>query len=174
MPRGNDGRRIFVRNADREGFLVRLEKVTKRHGWLVYGYCLMDNHAHFVVQISDGGLSEGMQELLGGYARWWNREHGHVGHLFRNRFKDVPVKSQDQLLVTLRYIDLNPVAARMKFRPEQWPWSSYRAHIGLSHPPRFLANAEFLKLWGSTPDKARTAYARFVDQGRFSVSDTEG
>ena len=50
-----------------------------------------------------------------------------------------------QLLTTASYIDLNPVRAKLCFRPEQWPWSSYRAHVGLEHPSRLLANAEFLK-----------------------------
>jgi REP element-mobilizing transposase RayT len=64
-PRGNDGRAIFLGDADRSRFLVRLGLVAARYEWLVFGYCLMTNHAHLLVQVPEAGLSEGMRELLG-------------------------------------------------------------------------------------------------------------
>jgi hypothetical protein len=113
-----------------------------------------------------------MQELLSRYACYWNQRHGHTGHLFRNRFYSKRVSGEAQFLNTACYIDLNPVAARLRQRPDQWRWSSYRAHAGLGHPPRFLANAEFLKLVGATPEKAKAAYRRYVFETRKAVSDT--
>jgi putative transposase len=171
-PRGNNGREIFLKDADRKDFLLRLEFTVSRFAWIVYGYCLMDNHVHLLVEVPECGLSEGMQELLGGYSQARNKRYGHFGHLFVNRFNGKPVRDDSHLLSTTRYIDLNPVAAGMKERPEQWKWSSYRAHVGLDHPARFLANAEFLKLFGSTPDGARKAYRRFVAEGLEAGSDT--
>jgi putative transposase len=92
--RGNDGRLIFLDDPDCERFILLLEEVTWRYGWLVLGYCLMTNHVHLLVKVPREGLSEGMQELLGGYACWWNRRHGHTGHLFRNRFYSKQVRGQ--------------------------------------------------------------------------------
>jgi REP element-mobilizing transposase RayT len=169
-PRGNDGRDIFLEDPDRVQFLLRLGRVAREHLWLVYGYCLMTNHVHFLVQIAEDGLSAGMQELLGGYARWWNLEHGHYGHLFHNRFHATSVRSERHLIASARYVDLNPVRANVRRHPEQWPWSSYRAHVGLAHPARFLANNEFLELLGPTPNQAKKAYRRFVHEGRVLVS----
>jgi len=114
-----------------------------------------------------------MQGVLGGYARFWNRRHGHAGHLFRNRFSMVDVATERHLLAAARYIDLNPVRAGMTADPEGWEWSSYRSHVGLDHGPRFLSLAEFLPLFGSTPAKARSAYLRFVKNGSGLVSDTD-
>jgi REP-associated tyrosine transposase len=142
-----------------------LTRVARKYGWTVFGYCQMSNHFHLLLQVADGGLSEGMQELLGKYARSWNEAHGHSGHLFRNRFRSVTVVSDRQLAVNARYIDLNPVRARMKFRPEQWHWSSYRAHLGLDHTPPFLASGELLRRFGPTPKAARRAYRQFVEDG---------
>ncbi len=171
-PRGNDGRDIFVDDADRAHFLGRVARVVRKYGWIVLGYCLMDNHFHAVVLVPEGNLSAGMQELLSGYARWWNDRHGHFGHLFRNHFDHRSVRSQRHLIATIRYIDLNAAKAGMVAHPEDWPYSSYRAHVGLEHPLSFLAQNEFLKLMGPTPDKARGAYRRFVREGRVPVSDT--
>jgi putative transposase len=171
-PRGNDGRRIFLDDHDRRVYLQLLERVTRKYRWQVLGYCLMTTHTHLLVQVPDANLSPGMQELSGEYSRRWNRKHDHFGHLFQNRFPYRPVLSERHLVAAARYIDLNPVVVRLAFRPEQWEWSSYRAHVGLAHPPSFLALSAFLPLFGPTPAKARRAYKRFVQEGRALVSDT--
>ena len=171
--RGNDGRLIFLDDVDCERFISLLEDVAWRYGWLVLGYCLMSNHIHLLVKVPHEGLSEGMQELLSGYACWWNQRHGHTGHLFRNRFYSKQVRGEAQLLSTACYIDLNPVAAGLKSRPEQWRWSSYRAHIGLEHPNPLLATAEFWALVGPTPEKARSLYRRLVTSRLKPVSDAD-
>jgi len=178
-PRGNDRRAIFgdETEIDRRRHLALLERTVRKHGWTVFAYCQMTNHFHLLVQVPEGNLSVGMQELLGEYSRFWNSTHGRTGHLFANRFHSEPVLSDRHLVATARYIDLNPVRARMRFRPEQWPWSSYRALVGVDHAPPFLATSALLRLFGPTPAKARLAYRRFVREGRGSdgrvpVSDT--
>jgi len=133
----------------------------------------MTNHFHLLVRVGEKGLSGGMQAILGDYARFWNRRHGHAGHLFRNRFSMVDVLTEGHLLSSARYIDLNPVRAGMTTRPEEWPWSSYRSHAELEHGPRFLSLAELLPLFRKTPTRSREAYRRFVEKGLRRVSDTD-
>jgi putative transposase len=171
-PIGNDGRRIFVDDHDRGHLLGLIERTTRQHRWIVLGYCLMTNHFHVLLRVGESGLSAGMQAILGDYSRFWNRRHGHAGHLFRNRFSMVDVLSDRHLLASARYIDLNPVRAGMRKAPEDWPWSSYRSHVGLDHSPRFLSLSEFLPLFGSTPAEACSTYRRFVQEGLGPVSDT--
>ena len=171
-PLGNDGRRIFLDDHDRRVYLQLLERVTRKYSWRVLGYCLMENHTHLLVQLVDANLSPGMQELSSEYSRRWNRKHGHCGHLFRQRFTFRPVVSERHLIAAARYIDLNPVVVRTNFRPEQWVWSSYRAHVGLVHPPPFLDLSAFLPLFGRTPAAAHAAYKSYVEEGRALVSDT--
>jgi REP element-mobilizing transposase RayT len=170
--RGNDGRAIFIDDVDRRRHLALLSRAATRHRWLVFGYCQMTNHFHLALQLRDDELSAGMQELLTGYAREWNRRHGHTGHLFRSRFESSPILSERHLVATVRYVDLNPVRAGMKARPELWPWSSYRSHAGLEHAPQFLALGAFHALLGPTPVQARRVYKRFVRDGLVPVSDT--
>src|SRR6185437_13270036 len=85
IPTGNDGRPLFVDDVDRQQLLRRATAVLPAHGVTVLGYCLMTNHAHFLVRCGEPGLSRPMQVLFGGYARWWNGRHEHTGHLHRNR-----------------------------------------------------------------------------------------
>jgi putative transposase len=171
-PRGNDGRDIYVDELDRRRHLALLERASRKYGWVVFSYCQMTNHFHLLLQVPNDGLSRGMQEVQSEYARFWNSRHGHTGHVFRNRFECEAVLSERHLIATARYVVLNPVRARMKFRPEQWRWSAHRALLGLDHAPSFLAVSAFLELFGPTPAQARKAYRRFVQEGHGSVSDT--
>ncbi len=67
-----------------------------------------------------------------GLTQAYNRRHAKVGHLFQGRFKAILVDRDAYLLAVCRYVDLNPVRAKMVADPAQWPWSSYRAHAGLT------------------------------------------
>jgi REP element-mobilizing transposase RayT len=169
--RGNDGRPIFLDETDFERFMIHLDRVAWRYGWEILGYCFMTNHIHLLVRVPLGGLSEGMQELLSGYTAFWNHRHGHTGHLFRQRFFSKKIKDESQFLVTACYIDLNPVTARLCRRPENWKWSSYRAHVGSADPPAFLAVEEFLNLVGPTPPEARVSYRGRILEALNAVSD---
>jgi hypothetical protein len=113
-----------------------------------------------------------MQRLLTEYAHYWNKEHGHTGHVFRNRFTCKPVLTDSHLLNTARYIDLNPYRAQgMVERPEDWPWSSLRAHLGLEYRWAFHSADSVLRCLSTVPQLARREYERFVREGQ-RVSDT--
>jgi putative transposase len=169
--RGNDGREIFLDESDFERMTIHIDRVAWKYSWELLGYCLMTNHIHLLVRVPELGLSEGMQELLSGYASFWNHRHGHTGHLFRNRFFSKKVRREGQLVATACYIDLNPVTAGLCRRPEHWKWSSYRSHVGLEEPPVFLANDTFLELLAATREKGRASYRRRVLDLRNAVSD---
>ncbi len=75
-------------------------------------------------------LSLLMGHINGVYTQTYNRRHHKVGHLFQGRFKAILVDSDAYLLEVCRNVDLNPVRARMVPKPQDWAWSSYRAHLG--------------------------------------------
>jgi REP element-mobilizing transposase RayT len=166
VPKGNDGRPIVVDDRDRRDLLVRIDAAAETYGATFLGYCLMDNHLHCLVISGADGLSEFFQVVLGGYSRGWNRRHDHEGHRFRNRVFAVEVKTEAHAWNAARYIDMNPVVADAVTRPDDWAWSSFRAHAGIEPPPRFLDIAEFLTYFGTRPQSARQSYLRFVDEWR--------
>jgi REP element-mobilizing transposase RayT len=164
--RGNYRRAIFRRVRDRYRFLDFFGEAVERLGWICYAYCLMRNHFHMLFETPDGNISEGMQRFNGHYSRYFNAVHGRIGHLFQGRFHTVLVEKESQLLEVCRYVVLNPVRAGLCARPEDYPWGSYRATVGLETAPRFLSVNKVLSLFGEDPLKARMAYARFVSEGR--------
>jgi putative transposase len=142
--RGNNKQPIFDDDRDREFFLVILHRVARRYGWLFYAYCLMGNHYHLVMQISEAGISRGMCELNTAYAATYNIRHGRVNHLFGRRFWSELITTDAYLLGACRYVVQNPVRAGICTACEDWKWSSYRATVGLATPEPFLAVADVL------------------------------
>jgi putative transposase len=163
--RGNDKQPIFVDDHDRLLLLLLLQRLAKKYAWTVYAYCLMTNHYHVLLQLSRGGLSRGMCELNGGYAASFNGRHGRTNHVFGRRFWSDLIEDDSHLLAACRYVVLNPVRAGLRREPEAWPWSSYRACIGLEHPRGALATGELLALFGQTPARAHHAFRRYVSEG---------
>jgi putative transposase len=83
-----------------------------------------------------------MRHVNGVYSQMYNRRHGKVGHLFQGRFKAILVDRDAYLLEVCRYVELNPVRAKMVVRPADWAWSSYLAHTAQVTSPPWLNTAE--------------------------------
>ena len=123
---------LSLDDADRVEWLAVLAEGLDRFQATAYAYCRMGNHYHVVMQTHRPNLSRLMRHVNGVYTLRYNRRHGKVGHLFQGRFKAVLVDQESYFLEVCRYVDLNPVRARMVRRPREWAWSSYRAHAGHS------------------------------------------
>lgn len=160
--RGNERRDIFFSDEDRYAFLAYLEATVARFGWSVTAWVLMTNHFHLVVQTPEANLSKGMQWLEGSFAAWINKRHRRSGHLFGGRFKAVLIEKDTYFANVLRYVVLNPVAAKMVSRPEAYRWSSYRATAGLDEAPAWLDVESALAWWGGPGEFEQSAYRQFV------------
>jgi len=62
------------------------------------------------------------------YTRRINFRNGWRGHLWQERFHSF-VMDEQYLLATVRYVELNPVKAKLCRQPADWRWSSALAHM---------------------------------------------
>jgi putative transposase len=164
MLRGNGGQNIFSSDEDRCHLYLLLQEGTERFGYRVHGFCLMTNHLHLAIQVSDIPLSCGMQNLAFRYTRWVNRREGRVGHLFQGRYKAILVERDTYLLELVRYIHLNPLRAGLVDDPRRYPWSGHCAYIGAETLP-WLTTQWVLGQFARRVDTARRRYDAFVREG---------
>ncbi len=161
--RGNARMIIFKDDSDRRRFLLLLARAADWLGVTCHAYCLMNNHYHLVATTSRPNVSKVMKHVNGTYAQWWNARHDRLGHVFQGRFGAQIIQPESYFLAACRYIVLNPVRAGMVKRPDDWPWSSYRATAGLAARPALLRPELLLSHFGSrSPDLAIRRYREFV------------
>jgi putative transposase len=136
--RGDRRETIYRDDEDRDTQLTVIAQAMARFDAQVLAYCLMGNHFHLVLYTRQANLSRLMRQVNGVYTQAFNRRHGLVGHLFQGRFKAILVDRDAYLLSLCRYVERNPVAAGIVSAPEDWPWSSCRAHLGQAATPPWL------------------------------------
>lgn len=129
--RGNGKEDIFFEDNDYFFYLKRLKDNLQKHEVKLLCYCLMPNHIHLLVkQEKEQPIFKFISSLHTSYAKYVNKKHDRVGHLFQDRFKQVIVENEEQLLHLTRYIHLNPVIGGLVEKPEDFAWSSFKEYIG--------------------------------------------
>jgi putative transposase len=130
--RGNRRQPTFFSDADYELYLRLIRHWCRKSGTSVWAWCLMPNHVHLVlVPTHEDGLRAALAPAHRSYTWEVNLRQGWRGHLWQSRFASFPME-EAHLHVCLRYVELNPVRAGLAERPEDWPWSSARTHLGLA------------------------------------------
>jgi REP element-mobilizing transposase RayT len=163
--RGCYGRTLFHDVLEHEIFLEMYGRVSRKYKWTTLAWVLMKNHHHFIIELHEGRLSEGMRELHGGYSRWLHEIYDQTrqGHLFRHGFFARELASDADVITACSYVDLNPVKRRPQATLDEPAWSGLRATIGLAHARRFHQPSALLELFDSDPPAARAAYRGHVE-----------
>ena len=126
--RGNRRQKTFFCTDDYLTYLDFIEAALPDAECEIWAYCLMPNHVHFVlVPRHPSGLALLFKEAHRRYTRKINLRENWRGHLWQERFHSF-VMDEPHLNATVRYVELNPVAAGLCEKPEDWRWSSVHAH----------------------------------------------
>ena len=129
--RGNRREDIFFSEKDYSIYLEWLNEYCQKHQVKVLAYCLMTNHLHLILKpSSEEGLQKVLKPLHMRYAQRINKEKGWKGHLWQGRFFSSAL-DEAYTWSAIRYVERNPVRARMVVKAEDYMWSSAAAHCGL-------------------------------------------
>jgi putative transposase len=128
--RGNEGRKVYFSKSDYDKFADYLKRGKEKYRYLLHGYVLMTNHYHLLIETPLPNLNRVMHYLNSSYTNYINLKRNHRGHLFQGRYQAILVDRESYLLELSRYLHLNPVRAKIVERPEDYPYSSYRAYMG--------------------------------------------
>jgi len=126
--RGNRRMETFFRDEDYQAYLALMAEWCRKCNVTIWAYCLMPNHVHFIaVPEAEEGLRLAIGEAHRRYSAMINRRQKWTGHLWQGRFSSFPM-DETYLLAAVKYIEMNPVRARLASDPYAWQWSSARAH----------------------------------------------
>ncbi|MFW5453785.1 transposase [Thioalkalivibrio sulfidiphilus] len=155
MNRGAGRRTVFNTDAERMYFLSLLADTHARFNAEWHAYCLMGNHYHLLLRTPEANMQRIMRHVNGVYTQYFNRCEDLDGPLFRGRYKAVLVDAQSHWLELSRYIHRNPLQAGLVDDLADYPWSSYRAYVGLDPTPDWLQTGYVLGAIGKRRVHAR-------------------
>lgn len=156
VQRGNDRQPCFLADTDRIRYLQDLRDITRREYCTVHAYVLMDNHVHLLVTpMAPGQIGRLMQALGRGYVRYVNDRYRRTGTLWEGRYKACPVIDDGYVLRCQRYIELNPLRARIVADPGDYRWSSHRGAALAEPDPLVHPHRAWLALGPDQPTRQR-------------------
>ncbi|HMB95961.1 MAG TPA: transposase, partial [Tepidisphaeraceae bacterium] len=126
LNRGNNRQRIFRKPADFAAF-VQLLIDGKQHADVdLLAYCLMNNHFHLaLIPRRDRDLAAYLSWVTNTHVKRYRAHYPDTsGHLYQGRYKSFVVEEDSHLLSLLRYIEANPLRAKLVDRAQDWRWSS--------------------------------------------------
>ncbi|MDR5658543.1 transposase [Serpentinicella sp. ANB-PHB4] len=157
MIRGINRSNIYSDEVDKNKFIEILMKTKEETKFELYAYCLMDNHAHFLLKENEVTISTIMKKVCGTYGAWFNQRHNRVGHVFQDRFKSETVETEAYLIEVAKYILNNPVKAKIVENPTNFKWSSYKEYTNKST----LTDTEFLlSIYHTNKRKAKELFRK--------------
>ena len=161
ITRGNNKEKVLREESEKEEYLKIIKKYKDRYGFKLYSYCIMDNHAHLLIEVGNIPLSKIMQGIQQVYTQRYNKSKKQTGHVFEQRYKAFLCDKDVYLLNLVRYIHQNPLKAYIKDGIE-YKWSSHVEYIDKSN--RILVDKEFvLELFSDDRKKAVKIYMDFVE-----------
>ena len=166
--RGNNRSYIFRNKDNKAEYKKIVSKYKKRYRFKLYAYCIMDNHAHLLIEVADIPLSKIMQGIQQVFTQYYNRRNNTTGYVFEQRYKSSLCDKDAYLLSLVRYIHQNPVRSKL-IGALNYEWSSHREYSGNSE----LADVNFpLTLFDTRKKKAIKRYLTFMDEMETKVVES--
>jgi putative transposase len=128
--RSNNRMKLFKKDADFQTFYGVLFQAHERFGLAILGWCVMEDHWHFVVKPKkEGDLSRFFGYIGVTHAARWHSDHNSIGsgHIYQGRFKSFMIQENQHLLSVLRFVESNPLRTKDVRKAEKYPWSSLHA-----------------------------------------------
>ncbi len=187
IQRGNNRQACFFADDDYRLYLNWLKEYAAKTGCRIHAFVLMTNHVHLLVSAEvDDGVGALMKALGQRYVQYVNRTYRRSGTLWEGRFRSCLTQEECYFLACQRYIELNPVRARIVEHPSDYPWSSYRVNAegesnSLIQPhPLYLAlatdpstrQAAYRDLFRDQLDPELINALRSATNGNFALGDS--
>src|SRR3989338_926605 len=160
--RGNDRRQLFAEPEDYRCFINHLGQGVADRAGALYHYCLMPNHFHLLLQVQHGEDLPGlMHRTQLAYARYFKKTRAFVGHVFQERFRSPRIAEESYYLQCGRYIERNPVKARLVSQAADYAYSS-AAHYARGAADPLLTPNPYYDGLGRSAEERQRRYQEFL------------
>lgn len=168
---GNNRQDLFHGGQDRRKFLEFLRQYKDRYRLQVYAYCLTDSEVHLLLETPEANLSLVMQGFNTSYTKYFNAQHGRVGHVFAGRYRSLLVDKDRHLATMTRFIHLYPGRAGVKESPWRYQWSSCAAYVESELKETLVDSAPVLGQLAKTRLKQSVMYLTYLKDRMRSLSE---
>lgn len=165
VQRGNNRQPTFFAPRDRHFYLKCLRESAIRYQCEIHAYVLMTNHVHLLVTPRQPMAIAGVMQSVGRrYVRYVNGCYNRTGTLWEGRYRASLVARGEYLMCCYRYIELNPVRAKIVTDPADYPWTSFRRNAWGRHDSIVTDHDEYSML-GAAPQERAAAYRAMFHAG---------
>jgi len=127
--RGNYKQPVFRNSYDRRIYLSWIEEYSEKYSLKILAFCLMINHVHFIaIPETENALAKVFNTTHMRYSQYFNKTNNLMGHLWQGRFYSC-ILDEPHFIASVRYVERNPVRAKLVNNPWEWTWSSASFHI---------------------------------------------
>jgi putative transposase len=162
LNRGNNRQPVFADHADYAAFLQAVAQTRERYPFRLYGYCLMSNHFHLLLQPEPGqSISRILQSITVAHTWRYHKRRATLGHVWQGRFRSPVIQEDDHLLTVLRYIEMNPLRAGLVKDLSRYRWSSYGVH-GLGRTDELVSELPTWQGLAATAEARQAWWRRFL------------
>jgi len=134
---------LFFGDSDYQMFEEIIEEACEKYSMRLLGYCVMPNHFHLLLYPStEGNIQRFMQWVTLTHTQRWHVKNKTVGsgHLYQGRYKSFIIQTDNHVLSVLRYIERNPLRAKLVRDLMKWKHSSYfRRAVGTTEQKKLLS-----------------------------------
>ena len=133
LNRGNGKQDLFHKEQDFVAFLQVLAEGLEQYPAELLCYCLMGNHWHLVLRPRTAAALADLMRWVGVTHVRRHHEHYHTrggGHLYQGRFKSFPIQDDLHFLTVCRYVEANPLRAKLVEKADAWPFGSLSQRAG--------------------------------------------
>jgi len=167
IQRGVRSMAIFSSGGDRQAYLTLIAEFAARWNFAIWAWCLMTNHVHLVVvPAREDSLARAIGEAHRRYTRRINLREGVRGHLFQERFHSYPIQQDKHLLAVVRYVECNPVRAKLVAPVEDYPWSNARGDRTAFADGATMGDGSVGEQAGDAPGKGADPTERGLAEGK--------
>lgn len=162
IQRGNNREFVFEHDNEKSYLLRKLVDCKKLLDFRLYGYVIMGNHYHLLLQTLNNPLHKIMHHVNSGFAKYYNQCKERTGHVFEGRYKAILVQDERYILTLLRYVHQNPLRGKICKNVWEYPWSSdvyYR-----QDQPGFIDIDLILDIFSDNRETAIAGYKEFVQE----------